>query len=132
LSTAIFGNISHGYGRLDEARHNVIRTFERIGVELFAEPADGLYVWVSFPGIEDSLALADQAAREGLVLAPGQTFSACDSTGRPGCGSTSLSAIPPVCTVGSNGFRWRGNEPEQGNRVSGFDPAIAWSAFYAN
>jgi DNA-binding transcriptional MocR family regulator len=61
--------------RLDEARHNVIRTFERIGVELFAEPADGLYVWVRFPGIEDSLALADLAAREGFVLAPGSAFS---------------------------------------------------------
>src|SRR5262245_56030090 len=63
------------WARLDEARHNVIRTFESIGVELFAEPTDGLYVWVRFPGIEDSLALADEAAREGLVLAPGQTFS---------------------------------------------------------
>jgi len=63
------------WARLDEARHNVIRTFERIGVELFAEPADGLYVWVRFPGIEDSVALSDQAAREGIVLAPGQTFS---------------------------------------------------------
>ena len=60
--------------RLDEARHNVIRTFERIGAELFAEPTDGMYVWVRFPGIEDSLALSDRAAREGLVLAPGRTF----------------------------------------------------------
>ena len=63
------------WARLDEARHNVVRAFERIGVELFAEPADGLYVWVRFPGIEDSLALADRAAREGLVLAPGRNFS---------------------------------------------------------
>jgi DNA-binding transcriptional MocR family regulator len=63
------------WARLDEARHNVIRMFERIGVELFAEPADGLFLWARFPGIEDSLALADRAAREGLVLAAGRSFS---------------------------------------------------------
>jgi DNA-binding transcriptional MocR family regulator len=63
------------WARLDEARHNVIRTFERIGVEMFTEPADGLYVWARFPGIEDSLALAERAGREGFVLAPGNVFS---------------------------------------------------------
>jgi DNA-binding transcriptional MocR family regulator len=63
------------WARLDEARHNVIRTFERISVELFAEPTDGLFVWVRFPRIGDSRALADRVAREGLVLAPGSTFS---------------------------------------------------------
>ena len=63
------------WGRLDEARRNVIRTFERIGVELFSEPVDGLYIWARFPGIEDTLALADRAAKEGFVLAPGSAFS---------------------------------------------------------
>ena len=68
-------HLARVWARLDEARHNVIRTFERISVELFAEPADGLFVWVRFPGIEDSRALAERVAREGLVLAPGSTFS---------------------------------------------------------
>jgi DNA-binding transcriptional MocR family regulator len=63
------------WGRLDEARHNVIRTFERIGVELFSEPADGLYLWARFPTIEDTLAMADRAASQGFVLAPGSAFS---------------------------------------------------------
>jgi DNA-binding transcriptional MocR family regulator len=63
------------WARLDEARHNVIRTFERIGIELFAEPADGLYVWARVPGIEDSSALAERAGREGFLLAPGSVFS---------------------------------------------------------
>lgn len=63
------------WGRLDEARRNVIRTFERIGVELFSEPVDGMYVWARFPGVEDTLALADRAAKEGFVLAPGSAFS---------------------------------------------------------
>jgi DNA-binding transcriptional MocR family regulator len=61
--------------RLDEARFNVIRTFERIGVELFAEPADGMYVWARFPQIQDSLALAERAASEGFMLAPGAMFN---------------------------------------------------------
>jgi DNA-binding transcriptional MocR family regulator len=62
------------WARLDEARLNVIRTFERIGVVLFAEPADGLYVWARFPRIQDSLTLAERAGREGFVLAPGSVF----------------------------------------------------------
>jgi len=60
--------------RLDEARFNTIRTFERIGIELFAEPADGMYLWARFPQIRDSLALAERVAREGLMLAPGTMF----------------------------------------------------------
>jgi hypothetical protein len=34
------------------------RAFERIGLELFAEPAAGVFVWERFPYIDDSLALA--------------------------------------------------------------------------
>ena len=60
--------------RLDEARFNTIRTFERVGVELFAEPSDGMYLWARFPQIRNSSALAERAAREGLMLAPGTMF----------------------------------------------------------
>jgi hypothetical protein len=42
--------------RLGEARLNVVRAFERIGLELFAEPLDGMFVWARFPHIDDSLA----------------------------------------------------------------------------
>jgi len=48
--------------------------FERIGLELFAEPADGMFVWARFPQIEDSLALAEAAQRDGIALAPGTVF----------------------------------------------------------
>jgi hypothetical protein len=36
-----------------------VRAFERIGLELFAEPADGVLVWARFLHIDDSLALTE-------------------------------------------------------------------------
>jgi DNA-binding transcriptional MocR family regulator len=66
--------LSRLHERLGEARLNVVRAFERIGLELFAEPADGMFVWARFPNIDDSLALAEAAQRDGLLLAPGTVF----------------------------------------------------------
>jgi DNA-binding transcriptional MocR family regulator len=66
--------LSRLHERLGEARRNVVRAFERIGLELFAEPADGMFVWARFPHIDDSLALAEAAQREGIMLAPGTVF----------------------------------------------------------
>lgn len=60
--------------RLDEARFNIVRLFERIGVEVFEEPLDGMYLWARFPRIQDSLALAERVARDGFILAPGSMF----------------------------------------------------------
>ena len=60
--------------RLGEARHNVIRAFERIGLELFAEPADGMFVWAKLPNVDDSLTLAETLPQEGFMLAPGAVF----------------------------------------------------------
>jgi DNA-binding transcriptional MocR family regulator len=60
--------------RLGDARRNVIHAFERIGLEVFAEPTDGMFVWARFPHIEDSLALAEAAQRDGIMLAPGTVF----------------------------------------------------------
>jgi DNA-binding transcriptional MocR family regulator len=60
--------------RLGEARVNVVRALERIGLELFAEPADGIYVWARFPYIDDATCLAESSLRESIVLAPGAAF----------------------------------------------------------
>ncbi|HUN52669.1 MAG TPA: PLP-dependent aminotransferase family protein [Candidatus Sulfotelmatobacter sp.] len=60
--------------RLGEARRNVVQAFERVGLQLFAEPADGMFVWARFPHIEDSLALAEASQRDGFMLAPGAVF----------------------------------------------------------
>src|SRR4029450_7385902 len=49
--------LSRLHERLGEARLNVVRAFERMGLKLFVEPADGMFVWARFPHIEDSLKL---------------------------------------------------------------------------
>lgn len=66
--------LSRLHERLADARLNVLRAFERIGLELFAEPNDGMFVWARFPHIEDSLALAEASQRDGVMLAPGTVF----------------------------------------------------------
>ena len=66
--------LSRLHERLGAARLDVVRAFERIGLELFVEPADGMFVWARFPHIEDSLALAETAQHKGLMLAPGTVF----------------------------------------------------------
>lgn len=60
--------------RLAEARGNVIHAFERIGIELFVQPTDGMFVWGRFPEIDDSLALAEASQSDGIMLAPGAVF----------------------------------------------------------
>jgi DNA-binding transcriptional MocR family regulator len=62
------------HDRLGQARRNVVRAFEQSGLELFAEPTDGMFLWARFPQIDDSLALAEAAQRDGIVLAPGTVF----------------------------------------------------------
>jgi DNA-binding transcriptional MocR family regulator len=66
--------LSRLHERLGEAHIDVERAFERIGLESFAEPADGMFVWARFPHIDDSLALAEAAQRDGIMLAPGTVF----------------------------------------------------------
>jgi len=60
--------------RLDGARGNVIRAFEKIGLPILAEPKAGMFVWARFPEIDDTMALAERALREGFMLAPGNVF----------------------------------------------------------
>ena len=66
--------LSRLHERLGEARRDVVRAFERIGLELFVEPADGMFVWARFPHVEDALALAEGSQRDGIMLAPGTVF----------------------------------------------------------
>jgi DNA-binding transcriptional MocR family regulator len=66
--------LSRLHERVGEARLNVVRAFERIGLELFVEPIDGMFVWARFPHIEDALTLAEISQREGIMLAPGTVF----------------------------------------------------------
>ena len=60
--------------RVGEARANVIGAFERIGLELFAEPDAGMFLWARFPDVPDASTLVAGASASGIVLAPGMVF----------------------------------------------------------
>jgi DNA-binding transcriptional MocR family regulator len=66
--------LSRLHERLGEARLNVMRALERIGLELYVQPKDGMFVWARFPHIDDSLAVAEDSQRDGIMLAPGAIF----------------------------------------------------------
>jgi DNA-binding transcriptional MocR family regulator len=66
--------LSRLHERLGEARINVMRALERIGLELFVQPKGGMFVWARFPHIDDSLTLAEDSQRDGIMLAPGAIF----------------------------------------------------------
>ncbi len=66
--------LSRLHERLGEARIEVARGFERIGLETFVEPAEGMFVWARLPEIGDSLALAHGARQNQILLAPGAVF----------------------------------------------------------
>jgi DNA-binding transcriptional MocR family regulator len=59
---------------LGEARLNAIHVFERIGLQLFAEPEAGMFLWARFPHVDDALALTKSASSHGIMLAPGIVF----------------------------------------------------------
>jgi DNA-binding transcriptional MocR family regulator len=66
--------LSRLHERLGEARLNVVGAFERLGMEVFVEPADGMFVWARFSHIDDSLALSEASQGDGIMLAPGAVF----------------------------------------------------------
>lgn len=59
---------------LGEARARATESFRRIGLELFAEPEAGMFLWARFPHVDDAVSLVGPASREGIVLAPGTVF----------------------------------------------------------
>lgn len=60
--------------RLRMARERTIERLEQIGFELHCEPQGGMFVWARLDGIQDTAALAGRAARQGIMLAPGNIF----------------------------------------------------------
>ena len=57
--------LSRLHERLGEARLNVVRAFERIGLEIFVEPADGMFIWARFPHINELAAAGGDIAAAG-------------------------------------------------------------------
>lgn len=60
--------------RLQEARASTIARLEQLGFTSYMEPEGGMFIWVRPAEGVDTTALAAQAARQGVMLAPGNVF----------------------------------------------------------
>jgi DNA-binding transcriptional MocR family regulator len=60
--------------RLGNATTKAIHLLESFGAEIFAKTPQSLYLWAAFPGIDDSLSLAEDLLAQKIVMAPGRIF----------------------------------------------------------
>jgi len=60
--------------RLQESRGLVMQKLEQCGLDLYAEPAGGMFVWAKLPDELNASEVATQATRENIMLAPGNLF----------------------------------------------------------
>lgn len=60
--------------RMSEAQDRVCRQLLQSGLQLFAEPQSGLFVWARHPAFDDSSRLCNEALDANLLLAPGHLF----------------------------------------------------------
>lgn len=65
--------------RLAVSRADAIRHLGELGLTPWVEPRGGFLLWCELPGKQDAAKVARAALREGLVLAPGNVFSASQS-----------------------------------------------------
>ncbi|MBC9176217.1 aminotransferase-like domain-containing protein [Pseudoroseomonas ludipueritiae] len=65
--------------RLTRARRETARRLEPLGIRPWLMPRGGFYLWCQLPEGQDSATLARAAVTEGVVLAPGNVFSASGS-----------------------------------------------------
>ncbi len=60
--------------RLQEARTTTIAKLERLGFSIYLEPEGGMFIWAKLSDEINMTTLAAQAAKEGIMLAPGNVF----------------------------------------------------------
>ena len=60
--------------RLSEARARAQRLLAGAGMEIFATPAGGNFLWARFPDVEDSATLVPAARKLGIILGAGKAF----------------------------------------------------------
>ena len=65
--------------RLVQARHEAAGRLEALGIRPWLMPRGGFYLWCRLPDGVDSAELSRLALGEGVVLAPGNVFSAAQS-----------------------------------------------------
>lgn len=67
--------------RLERARRSVGGRLGELGITPWLEPRAGMFLWCQLPDGRDSAELARAALAEGMVLAPGNAFSAAQTAG---------------------------------------------------
>ena len=60
--------------RLQDAQQTTISRFEKMGFEIYFEPAGGMFLWARLKGHPDTAQIAGAAASKGIMLAPGHLF----------------------------------------------------------
>lgn len=60
--------------RLQQGLELAITHFERLNLPLYVEPAGGMFIWIKIPERFNVVAMASQAATQGITLAPGNLF----------------------------------------------------------
>lgn len=60
--------------RLGETTASALAFLDGLGAEVFARPAQSLYLWAKMPGISDTTQLAESLLSQQVVMAPGRIF----------------------------------------------------------
>lgn len=60
--------------QLDRARDKTLRNLERIGYTTNVVPTGGMFIWARKSANANAAAIASKAAKEGIILAPGNLF----------------------------------------------------------
>ncbi|WP_066246120.1 PLP-dependent aminotransferase family protein [Beggiatoa leptomitoformis] len=60
--------------RVQIAREKTMKQLEKAGLEIFAETEHGLFIWAKLPDCHDAAHIASLAAKQGIMLAPGNVF----------------------------------------------------------
>ncbi|MDR7947062.1 aminotransferase-like domain-containing protein [Achromobacter aegrifaciens] len=61
--------------RLEAATGHALQVLDALGAGVYTRPTSSLYLWSTFPGVEDSLKLAADLIPEKVTMAPGRVFS---------------------------------------------------------
>jgi DNA-binding transcriptional MocR family regulator len=61
--------------RLGDATTRASHLLQSLGAEVFARTPQSLYLWAAFPGIDDTLTLAQDLLRQKVMMAPGRIFN---------------------------------------------------------
>jgi DNA-binding transcriptional MocR family regulator len=67
-------HLAHVREHLERVRARTASRLERMGMVFFAPPEEGLFIWCRHPALADAGPIAETAAANGIMLAPGSSF----------------------------------------------------------